>query len=305
MTGDLLSLILPSRGRPEQLKRLLDGLAQTTTRPALIEVILVLDDDDAPSHALGHPALSVRRVIVPPGQTMGALNTHGYEASRGRYLMLLNDDVVPRTPGWDDVVRQVFAAHGDDIVLVHVNDLVFQRHLCTFPIVSRTFCEIAGGICPRQYRRYRIDDHIEDHFNLLNALGRRRTVYLPHVIFEHDNYVTHPSGLRQYFSDPAILAEDAPRYEKLFAARKETALRLMAHIERRTSIPPRWRRRLDRLHDPFALRLPDRQRILTPGGIVEPWTLESRPTLWSRAAKCLRDKGPAGALRAAVRRLVG
>jgi len=287
-------LIVPTRGRAEQLAALLAGLAATTADRDAVEIILVTDADDPASRDVACTRLQIRDVVVPPGQTMGALNAAGYEAARGRYLMLLNDDVIPRTPGWDDVVRRIFAFYPDDIAMVHVNDLVMQRHLCTFPIVSRTYCRIAGGICPREYRRYRIDDHIEDHFNLLNVLGQRRIIYAPDVVFEHDNYSVNGDGLRQYFSDPTILAQDAPVFQRLFEERKRTALQLMARVAGRTKVPARWRRKLDRVHDSFALRTPDRQRIFTGGQIVEPWVLQPRPTLWGRAARCLRERGVAG-----------
>src|SRR5205085_12553767 len=107
---------------------------------------------------------------------------------------------------WDRKVRACLGRFRDGIALIHTNDTVFGDKLCTFPIVSRTFCELAGGICPRGYVRYRIDDHIEDVFNLLALLGERRTVYLPEVVFEHQNFVKNASGLRQYFADPEVLA---------------------------------------------------------------------------------------------------
>jgi hypothetical protein len=301
MPLDLISLIVPTRGRPALLRRLLDGLAETTAVTEALEVILVIDHDDRATADVSDARLALRRVIVPPGLTMGALNCAGYQASRGRYLMLLNDDVTPRTRHWDAIVRSVFAAHPDDIVLVHVNDLVMQRHLCTFPIVSRTFCELTGGLCPREYRRYRIDDHIEDHFNLLNLLGLRRTVFAPEVLFEHDNYTTSAGGRRQYFCDPLLLAPDAELYDRLFAQRKAAALRLMSHVTGRP-VSPRWRRKVERVSDPFALRTPDRQRILCEQGIIDAPS-PAPPKLWTRAAKCLRDKGAAGLLRAIGRRL--
>ena len=46
---------------------------------------------------------------------MGALNATGYEASSGRYLMLLNDDVVARTSGWDDRMLECFRAFPDAV----------------------------------------------------------------------------------------------------------------------------------------------------------------------------------------------
>jgi glycosyltransferase involved in cell wall biosynthesis len=296
----LISLILPTRQRPGQLRRLLDSLADTTTHPEALEVLLVIDTDDPESQAVADQRLALRRVIVPPGQTMGSLNRAGYEASRGRYLMLLNDDVVARTSGWDDAVRLCFASYPDEILLVHVNDLVFQKHLCTFPIVSRTFCEIVGGICPREYVRYRIDDHIEDHFNMLQALGERRIIFAPQVVFEHEHYVENAGGLRQYFSDPAILGVDALLFDELLAQRKESILRLKARIVGRSAIPGRWRRKLDRIRNPLALRMPGRQRILTSDGIVDPGDLE--PSSWERLRGCARDKGWRGVTAALARR---
>lgn len=302
MSPALISLIVPTRKRPESLRRLLDSLADITARPEALEIVLVVDADDPASLTIAEPRLSLRHVIAQAGQTMGGLNMAGYEAARGDYLMLLNDDVVARTPAWDEAVRSCFTAFADDMVLVHVNDLVFQKHLCTFPIVSRAFCELAGGICPREYRRYRIDDHIEDCFNLLGVLGERRIVYAPKIVFEHANYVANAHGLRQYFSDPDILAIDAPRFEQLLDQRKATALRVNARIHGRSDVPASWRRRLDRVNGSLRLRTPNRQKILTPTGIVEPWDLE--PSLWERVRGCARTKGWRGVAAAVGRRLL-
>lgn len=296
----LISLIVPTRQRPELLRRLLTSLADTAERPDLLEILLIIDSDDVVSRQVAEPRLTIRQVIVPPGQTMGNLNRAGYAASLGRFLMLLNDDVLARTPGWDETVRGCFAAYADDLLLVHVNDLVFGAHLCTFPIVSRTFCEMAGGICPGDYVRYRIDDHIEDCFNLLGVLGERRVVFAPKIVFEHANFVQNADGLRQYFADPAILARDAPRFDAYLDLRKEIALRMKAAIGGRATIPNRWRRRLAAIGDPFALRTPDRQRVLTERGMVDPWELA--PSLWQRAGACWQSKGWRGVANALGRR---
>jgi hypothetical protein len=177
--------------------------------------------------------------------------------------MLLNDDVVIRTPGWDELVLPWLRGYPDGIVLVHVNDTLIRHHLCTFPLVSRIFCELAGGICPAEYHRYRIDDHIFDIFNLLALLGERRTIYLPEVLFEHLNGIDQPGGSREYHADPVVLADDAPRFEALFRRRKELALRLLDHIEayRQQQRHAMQQRQLDEIHDPFFLRSPSRLRI--------------------------------------------
>jgi hypothetical protein len=289
-----ISLIVPTRQRPAPLRRLLDSLAATTRWPAALEIVVVVDADDPASQNVLHPALTVKHVVVSPGLTMGALNTTGYEAATGDYVMLLNDDAVARTRGWDERFRACFRRFPDGIVLVHANDTLFRDLLCTFPAVSRTFCELAGGICPRDYIRYRIDDHIEDVFNLLALLGYPRSVYLPDVVFEHHNTVALPQGGQAYASDPAILALDAPRFEALFAQRKELALHLLEHIEggprpRKTTIR---RRQLAGLADPFALRTPGRQLLELRGRVY--LATKQLAALVHRAHSCLRRRGYRG-----------
>jgi hypothetical protein len=258
-----VSLIVPTRRRPAPLARLLGSLAATARRPEAVEVVLVVDADDPDSAAARHPALAVRPVVGPPGRTMGRLNQAGYEASRGDVVMLLNDDVVARTRGWDEAVRSCFRDCPDGVRLVHVNDTLMRRALCTFPAVSRRFCELAGGVCPEGYERYRIDDHVEDVFNLLTAAGVRRTVYLPEVVFEHTNGVAMPEGHREYHAGAAVLARDAPRFDALFPARKALAARLLRMI-----CPERegeWRAVLESLPGPMAPREAGRQLVRFPG----------------------------------------
>lgn len=281
------SLLVPTRGRPAQLRAFLDSVAATASRPDRIEVVLVVDDDDPASH-LTHPRLAVRHVVGPPGRTMGRLNTAGYAASAGERVMLLNDDVVVRTRGWDAAARRCFRRFPDPFVLVHVNDTLIRHHLCVFPLVSRAFCELAGGICPPEYLRYRIDDHVEDPFNLLAAVGVKRTVYLPDVVFEHANAVDHPTAGRVYQSDPDILAVDAPRFDALFPARKELALRVLEAIGE--SSPERWER-IAGFTDPFALRTEGRQLV-------------ARAPAWNRVAARYRRDGCRGLVSAVRRRLV-
>lgn len=321
----VLSILVPTRNRPAQLQTLLTSLAETTAEPACLEVVLIIDADDSQSQQIHHPSLMIRRIVVPPGLSMGSLNMAGYEAAAGRYLMLLNDDVICRTKGWDSAIAACFSCAPDDILLVHVNDTLMQTALCTFPVVSRTVCELAGGICPREYLRYRIDDHIEDIFNLLAYLGECRTIYLPEVIFEHGNYVETAPGLRQYFSEPATLARDAPTFEAYLPQRKELALQLCRCIDanRFDAAEVSWRAQLAFVTDSFALRVPGRLRILTdftPANLrrlrarIASRQPEPQPssnswlTLLRKARACLQSskyRGLARAIWHKLRRVVG
>jgi hypothetical protein len=208
----------------EALRRFCDSIRTHTRRPDQLEIVLVVDSDDEASCRFEYPDLNIRKIEGPPGRTMSALNMAGYSVSTGCYLALLNDDIVVRTAWWDDRLLDVIQSHPDGIVLAHVNDTIFKGALCTFPILTRTFCELAGGICPEGYIRYRIDDHIHDVFTLLAALGHRRRIFLPDVIFQHLNLRSTGDGRAAYIVEPQCHAIDSERFRMLLPERKRLAL---------------------------------------------------------------------------------
>jgi glycosyltransferase involved in cell wall biosynthesis len=190
-----ISLVVPTRGRPKLLERLFDSVADTTSRLERIEIVLYIDEDDLPTQEVSHPLLQLIKLIKPAGEKMGRMNQMCYEASRGRFLMLMNDDVVFRTKGWDARVLDAFTLFPDDAALVYGNDLHRQKSLATLPIVSRAVCDVLGGICPRDYLNVYIDIHLFDVFKKLAKLGYHRTAYLNDVIFEHMHHEVGKSSM--------------------------------------------------------------------------------------------------------------
>lgn len=259
----LFSFIIPTRGRVGGLRLLLDSLRENAQDPACFEVIVVVDDDDRESQSFSYTGVQLERVVVPRGQTMGNLNLAGYRAASGRYLMLLNDDVVVRTPGWDAHLRRVLERYPDGMVLVHVNDLIFHDTLCTFPLLTREFCQMAGGICRSEYRRYRIDDHIHHVFDLIHVLGYTRRIYLPDVVFEHGNVATDSSGLPVYVPNPEIQEQDTRDFEALIGERRLLALQCVERIEGRAREEVRAgrARHLEECTDSIALRRREHARV--------------------------------------------
>lgn len=194
-----VSLLLPTRGRPRFLSRLLDSVVATTARLDRIEIILYIDEDDVETQEVSHPALSLVKLVRPRGKTMGHMNQACFEASRGRYAMLFNDDAVCRTKGWDLKTISAFSRFPDDIALVYGNDLHRGRNIPTFPILSRAVCGLIGGICPRDYRNIFIDVHIQDVFRQLAGLGFDRTLYLEDVVFEHMHHEAGKAAMDEVY----------------------------------------------------------------------------------------------------------
>jgi len=179
------SLLLPTRGRAPLVQRLFDSIVQTTMELEQLEVVLYIDEDDSESRNLFHPKLSLVMIVGRPGETMGNMNRACYDASRGHYVMLINDDAVFRTSGWDHRVLAVANSFPDQIALIYGNDLDQGEAVPTFPIVSRVMCDVLGELCPSSYRNLHIESHLLDIFKQLARLGHHRICYLNDVVFEH------------------------------------------------------------------------------------------------------------------------
>lgn len=203
-----ISLLVPTRNRPRLLQRLLDSLVETTADLANVEVVLYIDEDDTQSKQFSHRSLSPIKIIASPGRSMGEMNRLCYEASRGRYVMLLNDDVVFRTSGWDTKVLNAFSPFTDDIAMVYGNDLDQGVAVPTFPFISRAVCDVLGEICPRGYQNLHIESHLFDIFKQLVKLGHHRIRYLGDVIFEHMHYILGKADVDQTYIKKQRRADD-------------------------------------------------------------------------------------------------
>ncbi|MHB8388454.1 MAG: glycosyltransferase family 2 protein [Acidobacteriaceae bacterium] len=182
-----ISFLLPTRGRPALVRRLFRSIAETTSHLDQVEVILYVDEDDAGSHDLDSTDFHVVR-IIGPAMTMGGYNSACLEKAQGDVLILANDDMVIRTPGWDDRIRATQAEFQDQIYLSYANDLFKKSKFCTFPIMSRRTCELLVDPYPAAYRRAFIDVHLFDIFKRLQHAGFDRIHYYDDLVFEHLHY---------------------------------------------------------------------------------------------------------------------
>lgn len=225
-----ISFLIPTRNRPDNLRKFFASVRDNTADPDRLEIVLAIDEDDEQSAAAIDPDLNIVTVTTRPGGTMGYYNRACYQAATGQYVMGMNDDIVIRTKDWDRILRQHIEQVPDDIFLFHVNDRVFGQTLCCFPFLSRTSIELVGEYCPEAYRRYRIDDHIYNIFNMLSFVGEKRIFYFPDIVFEHENVEVTGDGEIKYKADESIMELDHVLFDDHLPGRKEAALRLAHHI---------------------------------------------------------------------------
>ena len=226
----MISLLLPTRGRSGLVTRLFDSIAKNTVRLDQIEVVLYADEDDTDSHSLNSVHFRVVR-IIGPALSMGGYNSACLNEAQGDVLILANDDMVIRTPGWDDRIRALNAEFEGQIYLGYANDLFKKSRFCTFPIISRRTCELLGDPFPAAYRRYFIDVHLFDIFKRLQHAGFDCIRFCDDLVFEHLHYnngkapydETYHCGRNGRFSDDLT-------FIALTAMRSAAAKRLLCVI---------------------------------------------------------------------------
>lgn len=224
-----ISLLLPTRGRPELAKRFLASVLEQSAHPELIEVIVCVDEDDAASHGITVDGLKLNEIIVPR-QNMGAYNALCLGLSTGEIIIAVNDDMVVRTKDWDERVRDIDARFSDGIYLAYGNDLFKGKNLCTFPILSRRTCQVMSGPFPDDYRGAFIDVHLMDIFHRLRKGGYQRIIYSPTLVFEHLHHRVVPNVMDKTYAERPRFADDLI-FMGLADQRQSDALRLVKAIK--------------------------------------------------------------------------
>jgi GT2 family glycosyltransferase len=113
----LISVILTTYGRPEQVRQALEAVAAVEAPAGGFEVVVVDDGSPQPVDAIVSPfadRIPVRLVRQQNGGCAKARNT-GAAASNGRYLVFLDDDCTP-PPDWLTRIEAGFARHPEAMI---------------------------------------------------------------------------------------------------------------------------------------------------------------------------------------------
>jgi hypothetical protein len=210
------------------VQRFLRSVLTQSTYPELIEVILCVDDDDVESHGIVFDELALK-MVIGPRQTMGAYNAECLRQASGEITIAVNDDIVVRTNGWDEKVRELDARYPDGVYLGYANDLFKGPKLCTFPILSSKTCSVLAEPYPPIYKGAFIDVHLMDIFRRLEKRGYARICYAADIVFEHLHFRNNPDALDATYSDRLRFGDDLT-FIGLVDARRLEADRLSAHI---------------------------------------------------------------------------
>jgi GT2 family glycosyltransferase len=183
-----ISVVIPTHGRPELLRRCLDALAVQEYPPERTEIVVV--EDGGPGAAEGvmreqqarHPERRLRYLAVAQGGP-GAARNAGLGLATGDLVAFTDDDTIP-DPCWllegaRAIERGADAVSGRTVVPLadrptdaeaNVRGLERASFATCNVFVRREWLARVGGFDPRFRRAYREDSDLE--FRLLDAGAR-------------------------------------------------------------------------------------------------------------------------------------
>lgn len=190
-----MTILVPSRGRPENVIRLMDAWSTTTTRNTRL-LVLVDDDDPKLDEYLAIPNIDIQ--VGPRLRIGGTLNAVApIEATKCFAIGFMGDDHLPRTKGWDD--RFLTELKETRVGVTWGNDLYHGANLPTAVVMTSNIVTALGYfVMPGGIHLFL------DNFWLAIGRGIESTHYLDDVIIEH----IHPYFGKAEYDETYIEAND-------------------------------------------------------------------------------------------------
>ena len=180
----LISILVPSRGRPPTLARMITSSAKTALHPRRVQWVVRLDDDDPMLDRYLHLPFAGVSYLTGQRELLSECWNECATAARGEILMHCGDDLTFETNGWDQMVRDAFAAVPDRIAFVYGDDLSPNfPDLGTHGFVHRRWVETVGYFVPPLFSSDWNDVWLTE---VAQMIDRARP--LPEMVTEHHHW---------------------------------------------------------------------------------------------------------------------
>ncbi len=173
----MISLLCPTRQRPEGLLRLYNSALEQAAHPLNIEVVAVRDKGDESYRLLHRPQL---QFISTDRQVLSNYWNIACAAAQGPIYGLLADDFVFATYGWDEMVHDAFPPDGIAYVFGDDGTGYYPNHAFgAYGFVREEWVKATGQFTTPEY----VSDYADTWLNdIAKAIGRH--VYIP-ILVEH------------------------------------------------------------------------------------------------------------------------
>lgn len=190
----MISLLLPTRQRPDNLKRLVDSVNDTRNTEA-IELVTWIDDDDDSYDDLELDITwwKIRGPRMLGGQVnLSMMWNECYAEACGDIVMHCGDDIVFRTQSWDTIVYEAFEAYPDKILFAYGRDGYQDgNQFGTHGFVHQKWIEAVGYLFPPLFVSDFNDTFLND---VAKLVGRHVEI---DIYTEHMHYINGKAEIDQ------------------------------------------------------------------------------------------------------------
>lgn len=195
-----LAVLVPSRGRPENIVRLRDAFAKTCTSDISLHVYV---DSDDPKLLDYSNIDGIHLYVGKPSRIGPILNNAAPVLSEGSFAVgFMGDDHLPRTEGWDYIMLTKLKQTGTGVA--YGNDLLQGEGLPTAVIMTSDIVKSLG------YFSLPGGQHLFlDNFWMAIGRGIDRLFYFNDVIIEH----LHPVAQKTTWDDTYAKANSGETWD--------------------------------------------------------------------------------------------
>ena len=197
-----ISVLSPSRNRPQGLKELCESLFTNASDPNQIEVIVYLDLDDSCTKEYIEYFLELNtrytnpiKSIIGPKLVLSDYNNKLLQLASSDIFMNLGDDMRCRTQNWDIGIINAINKYPDNINFVYVDDGYWGPNLATHQVLHRNYVDCLGYFSPPFFDFGYADTWM---FQVAQKVGRIE--FLP-ILFEHMHYSIGKGEFDQTYQD--------------------------------------------------------------------------------------------------------
>ena len=196
---DIISIIFPTRNRPNNCNRIINSIKDTVSNERLncIEFCLYIDDDDIITiPELENLKISTNiniKYIQGPRICLSKMWNEAYEKlSVGNIIMQCGDDFIFKTYDWDIIVRNKFNEYEDRLILVFGRDEIHNGNFAAHSFVHRNWIETSGFWLPPYFS----SDYSDTWLNDVSVMINRR-IFIDNLYIEHMHYTVGKADIDQ------------------------------------------------------------------------------------------------------------
>lgn len=185
----MISICLPTRGRPEAFKRMCLSVLDNASNPNDIEFVIYRDNDDNALYEYVGNYKEVRGERIVQSQMFNKCQN----VATGPLFMWTCDDIYFVTKNWDKMITETFNDSKDKIIFVHPNDRYHRSRFGVVGFLHKNWIDTVGYFLPPYFSTGQADKWINDLANIINRRVFLREVRITNARIINDS--THETYL--------------------------------------------------------------------------------------------------------------